>query len=485
MRWPFTRSKKSATRPSKQAVRQYSGASLAARFGDFNASNLSADAELRNNIEMLRNRSRDLARNNPHLVRFIKLMENNIVGSRGFALQVKAKNANGGTDRAGNARVEEQFRLWSRKVTGDGMMSMREATNLAVRTWCRDGEVFVQKIHSKRFRDTFRLFFIEADQIDHTLNQTNAQTGNSIRMGVEVDGWGAPVAYYALTYHPGDADWATIGKRKYRRIPADEIIHTFIKSRPGQTRGEPPMAPIMTDSKMLAGYRDAEITNRRVAAAKMGFFVQREDAGPIAGVADSIDASGQLEMEVEPGKLSTLPMNTDFRSWDPGSSSTDYAQFEKQIIRSIATGLGPSYIDLAMDLEGVNYSSIRQGALADRDFYRGMQAFFVEQFAFEVYGEWLDRAMQFGDLSIPSSRYDKFYDGSHFRPRGWSWVDPMKETNAAVKAIENNITSLTQVIGDTGRDHEDVFTELQDEQALLKEKNLTPKVEKAPPVVKK
>ena len=471
--WPFKRSQPARRRTPGTAARQYSGASMAARFGDFNASNLSADAELRNNIEVLRNRSRDLARNNPHVVRFMSLMENNIVGSRGFALQVKAMNANGGTDRGGNARVEEQFRLWSRKVTGDGLMTMRSATNLAVRTWCRDGEVFCMKVRSSRFRDGLGLFFIEADQIDHTLNQTNPETGNSIRMGVEVDEYGAPLAYHALTYHPGDSDWATIGKRKYRRILAKDMIHTFIKSRPGQTRGEPPMAPIMTDSKMLAGYRDAEITNRRVAAAKMGFFVQKEDAGPIAGMADVVTSDGQLEMEAEPGKISTLPMNTDFKSWDPSSSTTDYAAFEKQIIRSIAAGLGPSYTDLAMDLEGVNYSSIRQGALADRDFYRGMQAFFVERFMFEVYGEWLDHAMQFGKLNIPSSRYDKFYDGTYFRPRGWSWVDPMKETNAAVKAIENNLTSLTQVIGETGRDHEDVFTELQDEKLLLTEKGLS------------
>lgn len=472
--WPFTRS---APKPSRRlAVRQYNAASFAARFSDFKGSNSSADAMLRDNLETLRNRSRDLARNNPHLVRFVSLMQSNIVGHRGFALQVKATNANGGTDRSGNNRIEEAFRLWSRSVTGDGMMSFREASALAVRTWCRDGEVFVEKVRDPKFRDAFALHFIEADQIDHTLNQTNPLTQNQIRMGVEVDKYGAPVAYHALTYHPGDSDWAVSGRRKYRIIPADRMIHVYVKTRPGQTRGEPPMAPVMTDAKMLAGYRDAEITNRRVSAAKMGFFVQREDAGPIAGVADSVGADGQLEMEVEPGKFSTLPMNTEFRTFDPSGSSTDYAAFEKQIIRSIATGLGPSYTDLAMDLEGVNYSSIRQGALADRDFYRGMQAFFIERFAFKVYETWLDYSMMYGEVGIPLSRFNKFFEGSYFRPRGWSWVDPMKETNAAIKGIENNLTSITQVIADGGRDYEEVFNELRDERAMLKEMGLTPLV---------
>ena len=52
--------------------RSYSGANQGRLFADFLASNTSADAELNNSLTVLRNRSRDLARNNEYAKRFLK-----------------------------------------------------------------------------------------------------------------------------------------------------------------------------------------------------------------------------------------------------------------------------------------------------------------------------------------------------------------------------------------------------------------------------
>ena len=461
------------TKPIR-AARNYTGASILARYSDFTVSVRSADSELMNSLVTLRGRSRNLARNNPHARRYIQLMQDNIVGENGFRLQVRAKNQNGGTDTAGNKRVEAAWKKWARKVTTDRKMSFREATNLVVRTWCRDGEVFIQKVQNARYPDSFSLHFIEADRIDETLNHRNPKNGNSIRMGVEVDQFGAPVAYHALTYHPGDTDWTSIpSNRKYVRIPADQMMHIYLKLRPGQTRGEPPMSGILTDTKMLGGYREAEITNRRLSSAKMGFFRRVMGSGPVAGIADAEDAdTGALEMEVEPGKITVLPEGYEFDKFDASGSTTDYADFEKQILRSIAAGLGPSYVDLAMDLEGVSYSSIRQGALSDRDFYRGMQKFFMEEFADPTFGDWFASALDFGDVGVPSLRYDKFRDAAYFRPRGWQWVDPAKEIKAAVTANENNMASLTHIVGEQGRELDEVIGEIQAEREMLKKAGL-------------
>lgn len=480
----FSRLMRRKPAPRKQATRNYSGSITAPRYADFNASERSADAELVSSLVVLRGRSRNLARNNPHARRYMQLMQDNIVGENGFRLQVNALNeANGGVDTAGNRRIEEAWRMWAKNVTTDGKMTFREASELVVRTWCRDGEVFIQKIRNSRYRDRFSLYFIEADRIDVTLNQKNASTGNQIRMGVEVDSHGTPVAYHALTYHPGDTDWTAIpSNRKYVRIPAAEIIHIYEKSRPGQTRGEPPMCGIMTDAKMLAGYREAEITNRRLSAAKMGFFKRiMPGAGPVAGIADSEDPdTGALEMDIEPGKMSVLPEGYEFDKFDSSGSTTDYADFEKQIIRSMAAGLNVSYYSLAMDLSDASFSSMRQGALSERDFYRGMQVFFIEEFAVKVYSEWLASSLEFGDVGIPLFRYDKFLNAAYFRPRGWKWVDPSKDVKAAIDAYENNMTSLTHVVGEQGRELNEVVDEIVAERKLLDAAGLTPQEVVAP-----
>lgn len=469
----FLRRSAATTTPRRDPVvtRSYAGASFAARYSDFGTSYLSADAELETALPKLRARARNLERNNPHARRFISLLQDNIVGAAGFTLRVSAKRTDGPKaqpDTYGNDVITAAWSKWCKTATADGMMTFREACRMAVRTWARDGETLVHYRLGRQFQDGIALRFYEADHLDETLNRTFPGTRNRIRMGVEIDGDEKPIAYHILTDHPGEAVWS-VGTKRYMRIPASEILHLYIKSRPGQTRGEPPMCVVLTDVKMMAGYREAEITNRRVAAAKMGFFERDENAGPVKGVADAITPEGALEMEVEPGKMTALPPGYRFNPFNPNTSSTDFAGFERQIIRSIAAGLGVSYFDLAMDLSDVSYSSVRQGALSDRDFYRGLQAFFIERFVMPIYMRWLRNFFDFTNSGIPAYRYEKFADASAFRARGWSWVDPEKEVNAAIKAREARMNSLQNQVAETGGDWWQVADEIAEEDAYLEE----------------
>jgi capsid protein len=96
------------------SYRTYAGANQGRLFADFLASNTSADAELNNSLTVLRNRSRDLARNNEYARRFLNMIKTNVVGEKGFTLQVRARNIDGSLDAAGNQIVEQAFARWSK-----------------------------------------------------------------------------------------------------------------------------------------------------------------------------------------------------------------------------------------------------------------------------------------------------------------------------------------------------------------------------------
>jgi hypothetical protein len=49
------------------------------------------------------------------------------------------------------------------------------------------------------------------------------------------------------------------------------------------------------------------------------------------------------------------------------------------------------------------------------------------------------------------------------------WIDPLKDVQANVKAIQWGLKSRTQVVSETGGDIEDIFTQLQAENALAEE----------------
>ena len=90
------------SRRSRRRLRQYAGANQGRLFADFVGSSFSADSELRNSLPVLRNRSRDLARNNEYAKRFLNLIKTNVVGEKGFTVQVRARNDDRSLDAAGN-----------------------------------------------------------------------------------------------------------------------------------------------------------------------------------------------------------------------------------------------------------------------------------------------------------------------------------------------------------------------------------------------
>lgn len=448
-----------------KSYRTYAGANQGRLFADFITSDSSADNELNNALPLLRNRSRDLVRNNEYAKRFINLIKTNVVGENGFSLQVRARNSDRTLDQAGNTILENAFKAWGRvgNCEVSGRMSWLDCQRYVAETLARDGEVFIKKVRNKRYRDGFAIQFIEAERVDHDKNGRLA-SGNEVRMGVELDEFHRPVAYHIKTSHPNDIALATSRYQPVtQRIPADEIIHIFMQQRMHQTRGEPFMAPVISSLKMLGGYREAELVAARAAASKFGLLITPSGD---EFVGDDQDENEIPIIDMEPGTWSQLPKGHDFKMIDPTHPTTAFDDFEKAVLRGIASGLNVSYTSLSNDLTGVSYSSIRQGTIEERDHYKMLQSFLIEHFCQKIFRDWLDSALDFGDVPIPSTKFEKFADNAVFRGRGFAWVDPMKEINAAVAGINNGIMSLSDVAANYGRDVEELFAQIQSDKEM-------------------
>tara|TARA_R100000278_G_scaffold113608_1_gene91808 strand:- start:6451 stop:7941 length:1491 start_codon:yes stop_codon:yes gene_type:complete len=451
--------------------RTYQAARVGRLFGDFTQSGNSADSELRFTLEVMRNRSRELVRDNEFARRYMNLLKTNVVGDHGFQLQIKARNDDGSLDGAGNTIIENAWKRWGRlgSPTADGRLSWYDCQRLVVETLARDGEVFIRKLTGPKYRDGFALQFLEADLIDDKKNE-KTQNGNQIRMGVELDRSQRPVAYHVLTSHPGDAYYYNLESRKSVRIPADEIIHVYMPNRTHQTRGEPFMVAAMSALKMLHAYREAEVIAARVGASKMGIITSPSGDD---FVGEGYENEYQPVIDVEPGSFQQLGPGYDMKMFDPNHPNTGYAEFESAMLRGISSGLNVSYASISNDLSSVNYSSIRQGALDERDGYRALHMFMIEHFVEPVFRAWLSSAMDFGDIPLPSGKYDKFSDNAHFRGRGWNWVDPLKEINAAVVGLQNGVVSMQDVAANYGRDVEETFAQIARDKEMAQQFGLS------------
>jgi lambda family phage portal protein len=447
--------------------RSYHAASPSRLFADYVESERSPDSELYPVIARMRARSRDLARNNEYARRYFNLLKTNVVGQYGFKLQVKALDPRGALDTDGNQGIETAFKVWGKRgnCTADGKMSWVDVQKMVVEGLARDGEVFVIKHRGNAFHDSFALEFLEPDQIDEKKNE-RLDGGREIRMGVELDKFKKPIAYHILTSHPGDYDFASMVKSpKHKRVPAEQMIHVFMPLRAGQTRGEPWMSSAMASIKQLNGWREASIVAARMGASKMGFFTSPSGDG---FVADDLDGNVPI-IDAQPGTFHQLPQGVDLKTFDVGYPTSEFDSFHRSVLKGIASALGVSYTSLANDLEATSYSSIRQGALEERDFYRSVQQVMIDHFVQPVYEAWLEAAMEVDTLFMPIATFDKFSTASEFRGRAWNWVDPMKEMNAAVLGMKNGVLSLQDVASQYGKDTEELLAEIQRDKSLMEQ----------------
>ncbi|MTH78740.1 phage portal protein, partial [Paracoccus aestuariivivens] len=219
--------------------------------------------------------------------------------------------------------------------------------------------------------------------------------------------------------------------------------------------------------KMLDGFEKAALVNARVSASKGGFFQWKEGYGP------EQEEGEELTMEAEPGSFQELPAGVEFKEWAPQYPSGEFAPFMKSSLRAIATGLGVAYNNLANDLEGVNFSSIRQGALDEREHWKDLQEWMIELLVDRIFRSWLKVALLSQRIVVSGRplRADRLerYQVVTWQPRRWAWIDPRADVASAVEMKNNLMGSFGQFIRDQGRDPQTVWREVAEDIAQMRE----------------
>jgi lambda family phage portal protein len=128
-------------------------------------------------------------------------------------------------------------------------------------------------------------------------------------------------------------------------------------------------------------------------------------------------------------------------------------------LREIAAGIGITYEQLTGDLTGVNYSSIRAGLLEFRRRCEMLQWHtIIFQFCQPIARRWMDTAVAAGLIRIPEGNYSRNrrkYYRIDWRTQRWQWVDPLKDSMAALLEVRGGFRPRSSVIAEMGEDAED------------------------------
>jgi lambda family phage portal protein len=458
--------------PARTGQRAYHAAQGGRLTAGWQSSNSSADAELVGGLQKLRGRSRALIRDAAYAKRAKTIVVNNVIGG-GIGLQAQVKFPRGALDQRVNDGIESAWEEWTRAAhchTG-GKLHFADLERLVMGQVFEAGELLIRK-HYLRLPGSavpLALEVIEPERLADQYSIGRQQNGNEVRMGVEIDSFQRPVAYWLHAVHPGDVAIGAGDRDRLIRVPAAEMIHLYIVDRWPQVRGEPWLHAVARRLNDMDGYSEAEIVAARGAAAYMA-FIKTPDSSPIP-VDDQI--GDQRVVDMSPGIVEQLPPGWDVVMNNPNRPNPAMDPFMRMMLREVAAGVGVSYESLSRDYSQSNYSSSRLSLLDDRDLWRVLQGWIIRSFRQELHRDWMNQAVLAG--AIPEIRVDDYatnrqrFDAAFFKPRGWSWVDPTKEVAAYKEAVLAGFITVSDVISQTGngRDLEDVLQERRRELDMM------------------
>lgn len=217
----------------------------------------------------VRNRVRDLRRNNPYASKIIQGFSTNIVGT-GFIAGCE------------DTIFLELFNKWAdtRNCDANGRLSFYGIQKLVVESMIESGEVLILKQYNTKKEIPLTLKVLESDYLDHSKNDP----AKNLIQGVQFDNFGSVSGYWIFQNHPVEST------SQSKLVKASDVIHLYKIERPGQVRGISWLAPVVIPLKKLSDYEDATLEKALISNLFTAFIYDTQ--------ADTMtSSSSQVELQ--------------------------------------------------------------------------------------------------------------------------------------------------------------------------------------------
>jgi lambda family phage portal protein len=451
-----------------------------------------ADTAILPDLRLLREESQHMLRNSAIAVGAVKTNITKVVGT---GLKVKSQ-----INREVLKLDEEAANLWERQAEREFLLATdtreidaeRQLTfsllqGLVLLKTLEDGDVFTNMPRFRRPGSPYslKLQIVEAARI---INQNGIADTSTLAAGVEKDGTGAPVAYWVCNQHPGGLRYLKNSKLTWTRLPAfgkitgaPQVLHHYDKTRPGQTRGVPYLAPVLEIIKQLGRYTDAEVM-AAVVSGMLSVFITNESGDPSQTLPQNPDtlAANPAETGIEMGYGSIIGLQPgeSVSSVNPGRPNPAFDPFVTALCRQIGVALEIPF-ELLVKHFTASYSAARAALLEAWAYFNRRRHWLVTSFCQPVYEAIITEAVATGRLSAPGFFSDpvirKAYLGTIWIGDAAGQIDPLKEINAAEKRMALNLTTHAEECSAMpygGADWESKFPQLVKEKRMLLEAGL-------------
>jgi lambda family phage portal protein len=435
-----------------QGERKYDGASRGRHYSDWYSPNLSVNQEVFAALTTLRDRARDLGRNNGYAINAIRIIANNVVGT-GIIPTPTGLRKNQAT------KLKEVWKSWAEKTDCDydEMNTLYGLQWLVMKTVVESGECLIRRVRgTSKDAVPLRLQLLEGDFINTSYHQGIWQADGTITYyGIKFDSRGRRLGYWLYKHAPTEFGAAS------EFVDAKDILHLYEIERPGQMRGVPLSCGVMLRLKDLDDYEFTERIRNKVAASFSVFVTE-----------DSIDGGssnrGNRPEKIEPGAIEYLPPGKKIEVAQPPTTQ-GFEGYVKANLRGISAGFGTTYEALTNDYSMVNFSSGRMGWLEfNRNAERYQWLMLIPRFCDKVYTWFVEAAQLAGHLPLTA------IPNVTWTPPRRQMIDPHKEMEAVKTQLRTGVTSWQNVVREFGYIPDELQEELKQDKDMIDRLGLMP-----------
>lgn len=377
-------------------------------------------------------RARELERNNPIADGILSRSVENVV-SNGIKPQAKT------SDPEWNKLAEE---LWEQEFVPNadvrGFDDFYGLQALVQRSLVRDGDIGAIKLGNGQLQ------LVESDQI--AAPHGKRFTANHVD-GIDTDKRGKPITFYIVEQNTPQQ--ITQNRRDHaprKKVSAENMIFMALRKRAGQTRGVTRFATIFHYFHQTERLIHAVITAARMAAC-VGLFIKSNFPPGVPNTTTDSDGKNRDKWHLEPAMVKYLERGEEIGQLTPHQPGTNFDDFLSSLFRLIGLPFGQPLELMMMDYSRTNYSSARAALLQAYRAFRIDQNRLVKSFCRPCYLWQVERWIEDGKLPF---RED--WKKHIWVPPGWTWIDPLKEIQADMMAVDAGFKSLSDVAMSQGRD---------------------------------
>jgi lambda family phage portal protein len=361
--------------------------------------------------------------------------------------------------------------------------------------WVSDGRAATVPLWLPRSGSSYATSFMAIDPM-RISNPNGQPDGRFMRGGIELDKYGAAVAYWVKEQNPGDLLFGGEATFLWNRIPAythwgrRRMIYGFSQRQAEQSQGRSPLLAALKKIRMLEKRDDLELQSA-ANQATFGFYMQSELPS---------DVLFQMMSEAPTGGESTAAANAaDYMAFQAGyyaqnnytiggavvphllpnekigtvqseTANGDFTDSQRYWMTLFGWSLDLTYEQISGDFSKSAYVGIKAGFEVARQSMIADRKIFSDTMMTPKLDLWLEEAIDAGVIKLPkgapayTAARAAYIASTEWIGPGAISIDPAKESSARQTNMMIGYRTLEQELSEDGIDSEDQIKQLGEEE---------------------